>query len=142
MTRNEFKKLPNFSYQEMHDHFISKGFSSFGAKQQIARVKFTFMKKLQKFRTLIGRPVFFNCLTEGKHAANSSHYKAEAADIRIGGKGKINWNKIFQHAVTAGFQGIGWYKYWNTPGFHVDDRKGGFKCWIRDKTGKYLGLIS
>ncbi len=141
MTREEFRKLPNFGYQEMLNHFKSKGFSTWGAKQQVARVKFSFMKKLQRFRTLINRPVFYNCLTEGKHAKNSSHPKGEAGDIRIGGKGKINWNKMFQAAVEAGMKGIGFYPFWNTPGLHVDDRKGSFKCWKRLKNGKYVGLI-
>ena len=144
MTREDFKKLRNFGYQEMLDHFKSKGFSTWGAKLQVARMKFSFMKKLQRFRSLIGRPVFYNCLTEGKHAKNSSHYRAEAADIRIGGKGKINWNNMLQCAVEAGMKGIGYYPNWNTPGLHLDDRKGVFKCWKRIKVGGkkvYRGLI-
>lgn len=103
------------------------------------------MKKLQKFRTLIKRPVYFNCITEGRHASNSSHYKAEAFDIRIGGKGSINWNNILQCAIEAGFKGVGYYPNWKpNRGFHLDDRKGLFKVWKRIKVkGKkvYRGII-
>jgi len=141
MRREDFKKLPNFTYQEMLDHYRSKGYSTWGAKQEIAKVKFSFMKKLQKFRTLIGRPVFFNSLTDGKHVKGSVHYLAIAGDIWIGGKGKLNFNKLFQYAIDAGFQGIGYYPFWNRPGFHLDDRKNGFKCWLRNKAGQYVGLI-
>lgn len=145
MRRVDFEKLPNFSYREMFDHFIGKGFYTFQARREIEKVKFSFMKKLQAFRILIGRPVRFNCLTEGKHVRGSVHGLGLAGDVRIGGRGAINWNKMFQFAVSAGFKGIGWYPNWKpNKGLHLDDRPGLFKMWKRIRVnGKkvYRGLI-
>jgi len=141
MKREQFKMLPNFSYQELINHYKSKGFDQFRAGIEISKIKYSALKKVQKLRTLIGRPIFFNSITEGKHVKNSAHYSGIAFDIRIGGKGAINWNKMFQYAVDAGFKGIGYYPFWNIPGFHVDDRPCGFKCWKRLKNGKYVGFL-
>ena len=145
MRREDFKKLSNFTYQEMQDHYTGKGFSVWGARQQIARVKFSAMKKLQKFRTLVKRPVLYNCITEGKHVKNSSHPRGIAFDIRIGGKGAINFNNILQCAIEAGFKGIGYYPNWlPNRGFHLDDRLGVFKIWKRilvNKKKVYRGII-
>jgi len=145
MNREQFKKLPNFTYQEMYDHFISKGFRNFEAKRQIARVKYSFMKKLQAFRTRINRPVYFNCLTEGVHVAGSTHGLGIAGDIRIGGRGPINWNNMLQIAIDVGFKGIGYYPNWKpNKGLHLDDRPGPFKMWKRiivNKKKVYRGLI-
>ena len=144
MIREDFRKLPNFTYQEMLDHYTSKGHSVFNAKLQISKVKPALMKTLQKLRTKIGRPIYFNCLTEGSHVPKSLHYNGNAADIRIGGKGAKNWNHILQCAIEVGFKGIGFYPNWNTPGFHVDVRHSDFKCWKRIKVNGrkvYRGLI-
>lgn len=141
MIKSDFDKLPNFSYQEMYLHYRNKGFSLLASSDHVSKVKLSFMIKLQKFRTLINRPIHFNCLTEGRHVKNSAHYSGIAADIRISGRGAINWNKMLQFAIDARFNGIGWYPCWNTPGLHLDDRKGDFKCWYRDSEGKYKGLI-
>jgi len=139
MIREDFRTLKNFSYQELLNHYQSKGFSRFGSGIEIQKIKKSAMKKLQKLRTAIDRPIFFNSITEGKHSKNSAHYQGIAFDVRIGGK--VNFNKVFQFAVDAGFQGIGHYPHWNKPGFHFDERKSGFKCWLRNKDGKYVGII-
>jgi len=141
MIRSDFSKLKNFTYGEMFNFFMDKGFSIDQTYAHIAKVKFSFMRKVQKFRTLIGRPVRFNSLTDGTHAKKSMHYLGRAVDLRIGGKAAINWNKMVQHALTAGLTGIGYYPFWNTPGLHVDDRDGGVKLWKRLKNGKYVGFI-
>jgi len=150
MRREDFKRLngnkkSNFTYQEMHDFFVSKGFTTWGAHLQILRVSYAAMKKLQKFRTLIKRPVYFNSITEGGHVKGSIHFLGKAFDIRIGGKGAINWNNMIQCAIEAGFKGIGYYPNWKpNRGLHLDDRSGLFKIWKRIKVkGKkvYRGLI-
>jgi len=141
MTEQQFLLLPNISYLEIFNFYRKKGFDAPTAYKEIKKIKFSFMKKIQKFRTLIGRPIRFNSITEGKHAKNSSHPKGIAGDIRIGGKGAINWNKMVQHALTCGFVGIGYYPFWNTPGLHLDTRAGGIKLWKRLRNGKYVGFI-
>jgi len=145
MRKSQFRKLKNFTYQEMYDFFIGKGYTTWGARHQIARVSFAAMKKLQKFRTLIKRPVYFNSITDGEHKKGSIHFLGKAFDIRIGGKGRINWNKMLQFAIDAGFRGIGYYPNWApNKGLHLDDRLGLLKLWKRIKVaGKkvYRGLI-
>jgi len=141
MIREDFRRLRNFSYQEVLDHYISKGFTVSMAKIEIGKIKLSAMLKLQKFRTRINRPVYFNCITEGKHAPGSAHYRFIAFDIRIGGKGKINWNNMIEAAIDVGFKGIGYYPFWNTPGMHVDDRTTSFQIWKRISTGKYVGVV-
>lgn len=141
MRKEDFNALPNFTYNEVYNHYISKGFSPAAADKEIRLTKKGLFVKLQRFRTAIGRPIYFNCLNEGKHSKSSQHYEKNAADIRIGGKGAIRWNTMCEIAIDCGFKGIGYYPFWNKPGLHLDDRKTGFQMWVRDKAGKYIGFI-
>lgn len=149
MTEEEFKTLNKhtpghrnyFSFREVEEHYFSKGYHGLRARLEIGKIKVASMIKLQKFRAMIGRAVFFNCITDGIHSKDSQHPKACAYDIRIGGEDEINWNTMIEIALECGFKGIGFYPFWNTPGLHLDDRKDAYQLWTRDVKGEYVGLI-
>jgi len=139
MKRSDFKQLPNFTYYEILLHYFNKGFSRQQAEREIARIPLNWFKKLQKVRTQINKKIRLNCLTEGSHKPRSWHFKAKAGDWHV--VGPHNKNKVLQACIDAGFKGIGFYPFWNKPGFHTDTRPGGIKLWKREKNGKYKGLI-
>ena len=142
MTKADFKKLKYFSYDEFMRYFKRKGYTSKAAKERIKKISFTLIKKLNKVRSLIGMPITPTSINDGKHSEGSFHYKNMAIDWQVKRKKgiKINYNMIFQACLTAGFKGIGWYPYWNTPGFHTDTRKS-FAVWTKNKKGDYKGVI-
>ena len=142
MRAIDFYGLPNFTYAEIVLHYRNKGFTFSQAQREVGRLKKSFFIKLQKVRTQIDRPIKINCLTEGRHGRGSFHYLAMAGDWRVGGKGRVNYNKVLQACIDAGFKGIGWYPHWKPGGgFHTDIRSGGIKLWLRGSRGIYRGLI-
>ena len=147
MIRADFRYLENFSYNELRWFYLSKGWKWEDTDQEIRKIKKNLFVKLQKFRDNlraagIDRPIYFNSITDGRHSKNSLHYSGKAADVRIGGRGGINWNKVLQCAVTAGFTGIGYYPHWKpNRGMHLDIRAGGVKLWTRNAQGRYKGII-
>ena len=145
MKKQDFDKLANFTYSEVYFFYKSKGLNPL---KEIPKIKKSLFVKLQKFRDLlkaegINRPILFNSITDGRHAKNSEHGRGNAVDVRLGGRGRINWNKVYQCAVESGFKGIGYYPTWKpNRGFHLDNRKGSFKTWTRTSGGKYTGIIN
>jgi len=142
MLKTDFDNYANFTYKEVFDFYVSKGFADENARKEISKIKKSAFDKLQRLRTVIGKKINFNSITEGVHAPNSQHPNGTAFDITIGDPGEaVNWNTICEHAIDVGFKGIGFYPFWNRPGIHVDDRNGKFEMWIRNKSGEYVGFI-
>lgn len=139
MKRIDFKNLRNFTLQEIRQHYYSKGFK--WANPEIHKIKKQLFIKLQKVRTQIGRPIKINRITEGK-SKYPTHENGLGIDWRVGGKGRVNYNKVLQACIDAGFKGIGFYPYWApSQGFHTDIIPGGVRVWLRDAAGVYRGLI-
>ncbi len=139
MKSIDFYDLPNFSFNEVCQHYYNKGFKH--ASPEIKKIKKQLFIKLQKVRTQIGRPIKINRITEGR-SKYPTHRNGLAIDWRVGGKGRVNYNKVLQACLDAGFKGIGFYPHWRpSPGFHCDIIPGGARVWKRLKNGKYVGLI-
>jgi len=140
MKDSDFNDLPNFTYMEVVLHYQSKGYGIDEAMAAVRKIDKRLFIKLQKVRTQINRKIRINCLTEGKHVRGSYHGQGMAIDWRV--LGKVNYNKVLQACLDAGFKGIGWYEWWKPrPGFHTDIRQGGVKVWKRDGAGLYKGLV-
>ena len=140
MNHEHFKRLKNFSYREVEDHYKSKGLTEIKCALEIAKLKPDLFEKLQIVRDVINCPIHINSLTDGIHSAGSFHYQGVAVDWRPGDV-KIHPNKIFQACLTVGFTGFGWYPEWRWPGFHTDigERKE-IKVWQK-VDGDYKPLI-
>jgi hypothetical protein len=141
MKIEDFKKLP-------YGHF--KPTENWG---DIEKVSFDLVVTLDKFRELLGHPVYISP-AEGAvyapgtgHAKNSVHYLGLAADI-------FPKSSLLQAFIIANqipeIGGIGVYPYWKWEakklygGLHLDIRKYDKRrsLWWRDKKGNYRGFFT
>jgi len=51
MRQEQFTELPNFSYHEILNHFIGKGFSELNAQKEIEKVNINLMKTIRNVTT-------------------------------------------------------------------------------------------
>ena len=97
---------------------------------------------LDALREYIKVPIIIHCGTQGKHSANSYHYKGMAVDCHAKG---INLFDFYLAAERFYFTGIGVYPEWNNPGLHLDIRPCDVGCpqarWGR-VDGEYVPLNS
>ena len=77
--------------------------------------------RLDKFRGLLGVPVYINCAyaTSG-HTSRSQHYLGNAVDVNF--HNRISLLDAYIIAEKIGFNGIGLYPHWHYPGLHLDVR--------------------
>ena len=97
---------------------------------------------LDAIRKFVGLPLFLHCgYEQSGHASNSWHYKGCAVDFHVDGIKPLDF--MFA-ALMFPFNGIGFYPYWNNPGFHLDMRNlsddGRRDVWYRDKKGTYHNI--
>lgn len=99
------------------------------------------IKFLDKFRKLVGMPVYINnAYSAGSgHNKKSKHYLGEAADIHIKGMNVVDQYLMAEKCGL--FNGIGVYPFWNNPGLHVDIRTKPAR-WGRNAAGVYVELNS
>jgi hypothetical protein len=143
MIKSDFENITHFSYEELEAHYLSKGYPKEFAAEQIELIDEALIICLDLVREKIKMPIIINSITDGVHSSKSWHYKGKAIDWHPVKKGKasINYNRVFQACIDAGFLGVGWYPYWNRPGFHTDLRSVA-AFWVRDQEGKYKGIIN
>ena len=88
------------------------------------------MPLMDDLRHLAGVPIHIHVAwNDGGHSKKSYHYKGMAVDFHFGkGKGILNPRKLTpleQFGAIRSipeFCGIGYYPWWNAPGWHVDIR--------------------
>ncbi len=140
MNRGDFVKLRNFSYEEILDTYLRKGYSSVEAEFEINKVDLRLMEMLQRVRERINSSIIINSLTDGGHVAGSYHYQGKAVDWHFG-DANLHPNRILQVCLTIGFLGIGWYPEWRWPGFHCDiGARTGVQLWQK-KNDSYKPII-
>jgi len=75
------------------------------------------------------------------HSEKSQHYKGRAADFHFetikGAPTQMDLFQQFYAIQTIGFNRIGFYPFWNNPGWHVDIKPGKRLYWIRNEAGEY-----
>ena len=93
-----------------------------------ARMDYTLVQTLDRFRELIVVPIVVTCGTQGMHAINSQHYFGKAVDIVFP---DCTPDKLLNHVLNAmrfpEFMGIGVYPHWQyngkvVGGLHLDVR--------------------
>ena len=137
MIEEDFYYIDYFSFGELKRHYLKKGFSIEDALDEIKKISYVYIMKMDGLRRLIDSPVYFNSLTDGKHVKNSYHYQGKAGDWYT--KSKKHPNQILQYCIDVGFTRIGYYPEWNKPGFHTDT---GTKSALWTKKGSaYLPLL-
>jgi len=87
----------------------------------------------------LGWPFIVHCGTQGKHAQHSYHYKGLAVDghfvTNIGVEEQYRkLETVLYNLQLSDYMGIGYYKDWRHPGFHIDAR-GKRVRWWHDKDG-------
>ena len=103
---------------------------------------YNFVKKLHLFRTTTDIPMIFHAGKEfSGHAAKGYHPMGRAVDLHFGGSKSLR--EIFSLLDAFGlFGGIGYYTWWNHPGFHLDDRPAtSYQRWLSDRKNNYIYLI-
>lgn len=91
-----------------------------------------------------GVPVWIHvAYEEDGHSPNSYHYRGDAVDFHFGvsekaGK-KLSYLEQFVVLSQYPFGAIGFYPFWNNPGWHVDLRPWGERrlYWVRNRNGGY-----
>lgn len=99
--------------------------------------------RLDWFREHLGVPIHINCAADlTGHQQGSYHYQGMAADIHC--FGKVALADFALAAIKMGFNGVGVYPNWNTPGIHVDVRPSvpgkPMASWVCHRKGSYKAL--
>jgi len=97
---------------------------------------------LDLIRETSGWPIIVHVAWDDSgHSPHSLHYHGMAVDFHFQTDLK-KFPFIDQFNVISlfrGIGGIGFYPYWNHPGWHIDLRDGEQRLiWYRDKKGKYI----
>ena len=72
--------------------------------------------------------------TEG-HSKNSLHYQGQAVDFHFAGD--MTPMEQMVNVMSFPFGGVGYYPYWNNPGWHLDIRGAAPKVlWTQAKNGE------
>ena len=100
-----------------------------------------FMKKVLFFRHAVNAPVIVHsgCSTDG-HAKDGYHPRGLAIDFHVQ---NVSPRRIM-HVIDAlgAFGGVGFYFWWNNPGFHIDGRPMDiYQRWCSPRPEKYIYLI-
>jgi hypothetical protein len=75
------------------------------------------------------------------HAPDSYHGKGMALDFHVE---NASPRRVLLEIDRLGvFGGVGWYSWWNHPGFHIDARPlDRYQRWYSPRAGEYIYLIS
>ena len=100
------------------------------------------VRDLDRLREYVGLPIHVHCGFE-RRITGGYHYYGMAVDFDIEGLSLID--QYFAAARFDGFNGIGLYPYWKTPGLHVDCRGRHQQFfvdarWISTSKGVYIPL--
>jgi hypothetical protein len=107
MTDEEWKKLKYFKITE-----------NWGDPY---KMDYQLLLALEKFRSMLNKPITINYGTQGSHVSGSYHYKGMAVDLHVKGMELFD---VFMIAIRIPeFGGIGLYPEWNNPGLHLDIRQ-------------------
>ncbi|RLB06429.1 MAG: hypothetical protein DRG83_00170 [Deltaproteobacteria bacterium] len=96
---------------------------------------------MDQLREEIGAPIIIHeAYATSGHAKNSYHYIGKAVDFHI--KTKKSFRTQLAVIMRIGFTGIGFYPWWEHPGWHVDIRPA-FKTqlWVSPEKGVYKYLM-
>lgn len=95
---------------------------------------------LQEMRKYVGKPIHIHCGYEKRKTGY--HPLKCACDLHIAGLSVVD--QFLVASRFDNFNGIGLYKWWKSPGLHLDTRP---KCkiafdarWMSVERGKYLPL--
>jgi hypothetical protein len=128
MTLDDWKQY--IRYFKPYDKYFGK--LAFGDP---LKMDLEFMMSLDKFRHFMNTPFYPHCGFElDDHAKNSLHKDGKALDLHV----KVhNMNDMVERLDHHWFMGgLGWYPFWNTPGFHIDN--GNFRRWTQLKDGSMV----
>lgn len=101
-----------------------------------SRVSPLLKEALDNVRHAAGVPIVINvAFSTSGHAPSSYHKRGEAVDFSFRG---LDFSKQL-HAILSQnvLRGIGYYPWWNNPGWHVDLRQGKHLFWLSPVAGKY-----
>jgi len=91
---------------------------------------------LDKVRDIANVPIIINvAYNDSGHSKNSYHYKGKAVDFYF--KGLTNLEQFACISAVPELKGIGYYPWWNNPGWHCDIRENNL-FWISPKYENYI----
>jgi len=91
---------------------------------------------LDLVREYAGVPIHIHvAYDDSGHSNNSYHYKGKAVDFHFGGLTPLEQFACIK--MIADLRGVGYYPWWNNPGWHVDLRPDNL-FWLSSKKGKYI----
>ena len=93
---------------------------------------------IDRIRDLAGCKIFINVAWDDSgHSKRSYHYKGEAIDFHFE-PNKLTLPEQFSCiCAVRDFRGIGFYPWWNSPGWHIDTRASSL-FWLSPEKGKYI----
>lgn len=134
MTEKEWAALNYFRPTE-------KGW---GGVESANRMSGAFMRKLDLMRLHAGAPMVVHAgWADSGHSDKSMHYEGRALDFHFGRDPQTHAElsvaeQFLRICSMRMFGGVGYYPYWNTPGWHIDDRaRRPTLYWIQDGSGIY-----
>ena len=94
------------------------------------------MGTMDRLRALAGVPIHIHVAwSDAGHSPNSMHYKGKACDFHFDGLSPLEQFACI--SCFPGFNGVGYYPWWNHPGWHVDLRVPRL-YWTSPAQGKYI----
>jgi len=109
-------------------------------KAPLAAVSTRLCRDLDALSGTLGTSPEIHCTYDVDGHAVASRHKlspCDAVDLHFMGVPPA----VALHAMLAGpWGGVGWYPHWNNPGFHLDQRPGPRKFWVRSADGYVYGL--
>lgn len=106
-----------------------------------SEMDYLFMRKVLLLRHILAVPMIVHAGYERVgHAPDSYHGKGRAIDFHCQ---NVSPRRIM-HAIDAlgVFGGVGFYQWWNNPGFHIDDRPIElYQRWCSPRPQKYIYLV-
>lgn len=113
----------------------------FSAQECGEGMDYSFMLLVLKLRERLGAPMIVHAgYASHGHAGKSLHYEGRALDFHVP---NVSPRRVLQVIDELGcFNGVGWYPFWNNPGFHIDNRPAeSYQRWRSPKEGIYNYLL-
>jgi len=91
---------------------------------------------MDEMRNIAGVPIVIHVAwSDSGHSKNSYHYRGQAVDFHFEGLSYLEQFAVIS-CLTA-INGVGFYPWWNSPGWHIDLRKEP-KFWLCVNKNTYI----
>ena len=113
----------------------------FSAQECGEGMDYHFMRDVLELRNELRAPMVVHVgFSRSGHAADSYHYKGLALDFHVPNAAPRHILSVID--ALGHFGGVGFYPWWNNPGFHIDHRPfDKYQRWLSPKEGLYNYLF-